>query len=118
MSIPSDAQAASDTLAALERYRLHVTKLTARWMDAELYHTVSLELDKVRHCCHALPQLSGAWVALLIAHAELVAGLWQTSDRPAVERQSDHQRLLGHLLECGDALQAQCMKLLAPGAAA
>jgi len=111
---PSDAQAASDTLAALERYRVHVTKLAARWMDAELYHTVAMELDRVRHACHALPRLSGAWVALLIAHAELVAGLWQLSNRPAGERKADHQRLLQRLLESADALQDQCMKLVGP----
>ena len=109
---PTDAQAASDTLAALERYRLHVTKLTARWMDADLYHTVALDLEAVRRCCHGLPRLSGAWVALLIAHAELVAGLWHLSDRPATERRADHERLMQRLLQSADALQEQCMRLV------
>lgn len=117
-AIPSDAQAASETLAALERYRQHVTKLTARWMDAELYHTVSLDLEDVRRCCHALPRVANTWVALLIAHAELVAGLWQLSNRPATERREDHERLLQRLLQCADALRDACMRQLGPSGGA
>ena len=112
---PSETQAANDTLAALERYRTHVTQLTGRWLDAELYHTVAQDLDAVRRCCRALPRLSGPWVALLIAHAELVHGLWQVSREVSPARTPEHDRLLARVQVSVEALTATCMNLAAPG---
>jgi hypothetical protein len=113
MSGPSSSvpEAARDLLAVLERYGLHVGKLTGRWMDAELYHTVSVDLDAIRHACQRMPGLSSPWIGLLIAHAELMHELWQASSAPAGSPMTERHRLLAKLHEQLRLLQAQCTKL-------
>lgn len=111
---PPESQRAGKTLAALERYQRHVTQLAGRCMDAELYHAVAQDLDEVRHCCQALPSLSGPWVALLIAHAELVHGLWQVTRQAVPERAAEHQRLLARVHDAVQSLAGICMKMAAP----
>jgi hypothetical protein len=108
---PSVPQAARDLLAVLERYGLHVGRLTGRWMDTELYHTVALEIDAIRHACQRLPGLSSPWVALLIAHAELMHALWQASGAPAGSPGTERHRLLAQVHEQLRRLEVQCMKL-------
>lgn len=102
---PPPLHAANEALAALERYEVHLRQLVARWLDAELYHTVSQDMQEVRRCCHALPPLSAGWVALLIAHAELVQALWR--NEPTAQR----QRQLAQVLECVHAVRDRCMRL-------
>lgn len=106
-------QQGREALAALERYQLHLRQLATRRLDAELYHAVSLDIQEVRRCCHALPALSAPWVALLIAHAELSQALWRSSqpDAPAPEHR---ERLLARVLEAVGALQHRCMELPGP----
>lgn len=108
---PSEAQAARELQAVLERYGLHVGQLTGRWMDTELYHTVALEIDAIRHTCQVLPNLSSPWVALLIAHAELMHALWQASGAPPGSLDTERHRLLARLHEQLRRLQAQCERL-------
>jgi hypothetical protein len=108
---PSVPQAARDLLAVLERYGLHVGQLTGRWMDAELYHTVSLEIDAIRHGCQRLPGLSSPWIALLIAHAELMHALWQASSAPPGSPMTERHRLLAKLHGQLRQLEEQCMTL-------
>jgi hypothetical protein len=101
-------QAVGQALAALERYQVHVRQLVSAGGDAELYHTVSLDIQEVRRCCRELPALSAPWVGLLIAHAELSQGLWRT--QPAPER----ERLLEQVLENVRMLQQRCMEMAGP----
>jgi hypothetical protein len=110
-SIP---QAIHEALAALERYQLHLRQVAAARVDPELYHQVSLDIHEVRRCCHALPALSAGWVALLIAHAELSQALWRAGQPQGAPGAEERQQLLGHVLACVRALQAQCMELAAP----
>jgi len=107
----SSPQAVREALAALERYQLHLRQLATRWADAELYHTLSLDLQEVRRCCHLLPTLTGEWVALLIAHAELSQALWRGAPPQPAAVQAERQRLLGRAGECVRALQHRCMDL-------
>lgn len=110
-------QAAGDTLAALERYQSHLRQLVTRWMDMELYRTVSADLEQVRHCCQQMPQLSAGWVGLLIAHAELAHALWDSSRAGSKVTAPERQRLLAQAEARIHALQALCMDLLSPGRA-
>src|SRR5262245_5214339 len=102
-------QAAREALAALERYQLHLRQLATRWVDAELYHHISVDVQEVRRCCHEVPVLSSGWVALLIAHAELSQALWRAA-HPA-SAPEERQRLLGNVFECIAELERQCMGL-------
>jgi len=103
--------AAADLLAALERYARHVAQLTTRWMDAELYNTVSEDVDAVRRGCQSLPGLNSAWVGLLIAHAELMHALWQAASTPREAGAAERQRLLAKVQEDVRNLQALGMRL-------
>lgn len=108
-------QAAGETLAALERYQSHLRQLVAHWMDLELYRTASADLEQVRRCCQQLPQSSGGWVGLLIAHAELAHALWDSSRADSKVTAAERQRLLAQAEARIHALQVLCMDLLAPG---
>lgn len=106
--------AASDTLGALERYHRSVRRLAGDWMDAELYAAVARDIDAVRSACAPVPPLSRWWVELLIAHAEFIQALWQSSrPQPAVTA-TDRQRLLHKVGDSVQRLQAACMALLPP----
>jgi hypothetical protein len=110
----SPSKAASDALAAVERYRRHVRRLCTHWMDLELYHLVSHELEEVRRSCQQVPVLSGPWVAVLIAHAELMHALWQASGTPAASGQPTRERLLARVEQSLAGLEAACIKLAGP----
>lgn len=103
--------AADALLAALERYAQHVTQLTARWSDAQLYHAVSEDVEAVRQGCNGLPGLDTAWVTLLIAHAELMHALWQAGSSPGETGVAQRRRLLGKVQEDVRALQGAAMRL-------
>ena len=108
----SPSEAASEALAAVERYRRYVRQLCTHWTDADLYHLASQELEQVRRSCRGAPALSGRWVAVLIAHAELMHALWQAPGTPPDSGRPLRERLLGRLDESLAALQAACMKLV------
>jgi hypothetical protein len=84
-------QAAGETLAALERYQSHLRQLVAHWM------------------------VSGGWVGLLIAHAELAHALWDSSRAGSKVTAQERQRLLTQAEGRIQVLQALCMDLLSPG---
>lgn len=114
-STPTVPPAVDELLAALERYASHVAQLTGRWMDAELYHTVSQDVDAVRRGCQGLPGADSAWIALLIAHAELMHALWQASSQPAREGSVERGRLLAKVQGDVAALQGIAMRLAGRG---
>jgi hypothetical protein len=113
-SPPSTPQAAHEALAALERYQSHLRQLAVAGVEPELYHQVSLDIHEVRRCCHELPPLSAGWVALLISHAEHSQALWRAGQPQGAPGAEERQQLLGHVMNCVRALQAQCMDLAAP----
>lgn len=108
------SQAAGDTLAAVERYQQHVRKLVDNWMDMELYHAVSGDVEQVRRCCQRLAPLSGPWVALLIAHAELVHGLWRSSQAGSTVTDAQRQKLLAVVDTRVQELRAACAAYVQP----
>ena len=105
-------RAAREALAALERYQLHVTRLVGNWLDMDLYHTVSVDIDLVRRACHGVPHLAAPWVALLIAHAELMHCLWRGSRPGGAAAASERQELLVRTRAACAGMQDMCMQLL------
>ena len=104
------ASSAGTALAALELYLLHVARLAQRPVDAELYQTVAQDIATVRLACRELPQASTAWTGLLIAHAELMHGLWLGSRG----QQPDLAGQLERVRENAQRVQAVCMRLAGP----
>ena len=91
---------AQEVEASLAAYATHVRELVFTWLDMELYHTVSAEIDEIRAACAGRPELSVPWVALLVSHAELVHCLWrrgQPGERPG---SGEVQQLLREHLQC------------------
>lgn len=107
----SPQAAASHALAALERYQAHLRKLSTQWMDLELYRRVGDELDQIRQGCRELPEVTLAWVDLLIAHAELVQNLWQSSRPGAPASAEGRRQLLDRVGARVAALQDKCMRV-------
>lgn len=108
---PSSRDAASHALGALERYRVRVRRLAANWRDLDLYRAVGDDLEQVRAGCVAVPALSAGWVGLLIAHAELIQCLWESSVRPRTAA-SERERLLQKVESQAGVLELACMKLV------
>jgi hypothetical protein len=114
-AVPSPSQAATETLAALESYQSNVRRLVDSWTDLRLYQAVSHDLEAVRRCCQQLPAFSSAWVALLIAHAELAHGLWDSSRTGSRVTADERQRLLALAEQRVQALHTLCKEFVAPG---
>ena len=76
-SAPALDAIALQLTAALDQYDRDVGRMVDTWLDMELYHGVSEEIEEIRLYSAALPRISVQWVELLIAHAELVHCLWR-----------------------------------------
>jgi hypothetical protein len=109
------SQAAGATLAALERYQLHVRRLVASRLDTDLYRSVSDDVEEVRRNCRKLPRLTGPWVALLIAHAELIDGLWRSAREGSTVTDAERRELLAQAIERAAGVASACMELLRAG---
>ncbi len=94
--------------ATLARYERHVRRLAATWLDMDLYHTVSAEVDDIGRTCTLMPDVRVSWVALLVSHAELVHSLWRTGEPAAAEGAGSALALQEHL-QCIDSLARRCL---------
>mgnify|MGYP001627241169 CR=1 FL=1 len=102
---------ATDLATALDRYEQDVEDLVRAWPDAERYRRVTESMERVRACSALLPRLSVRCVELLIAHAELMQGLWDSREArqpteavwPAVEQHRS----------CIFALREACLTIMA-----
>jgi hypothetical protein len=97
--------------AALERYQMHMDALTDPWADRERYALAGRAFDEVRMLKGALPQLSGAMVELLIAHVELVEGLWLALTGRASG--DDTSRLRQRHEQAVSRMHGQCVRVFA-----
>ena len=75
---------AFELAAAVENYEQACEQLVATRPDMALYQSVSRQVDHMRLLCASLPQVSVAWVGLLISHAELVHCLWRCGEKSAL----------------------------------
>jgi hypothetical protein len=94
--------------ALLEQYEQDVEELTATWWNAEVYERVNQGLSEMRLLCAGLPQMSVAWVHVLISHAELVNCLWRSATKPQ-DCRSPEDCKAEHLLAVG-ALRQKCLR--------
>ena len=63
--------------AALEAYEQDIARLVRRPMDGDAYQGASRKMDQMRLYAASLPQVSVAWVEVLIRHFELTQALWR-----------------------------------------
>ena len=99
--------------AALARYEGHVRALAGTWLDMELYEQVSGEIDEIKAFCAGMPQVTVAWSALLVSHAELIHALWKDAHmaHPAGTEPAD--RLLAEHIACIRVLSWRCLRVAA-----
>lgn len=104
---------AVEVVASLDAYERHVRQLVFTWLDMDLYGTVSAEIDTIRLCCAAMPELSVPWVALLVSHAELVHCLWRSGQPGQHLATGELQRHLQEHLQCIATLAERSRRLRA-----
>ena len=98
--------------AALEKYDQDVARMVDTWLDMDLYHEVSEEIDQIRMYSAALPRLSVGWVELLIAHAELVHSLWRLRFQEDGADRTRLEEVHARHAECVEFLRVRCLRLL------
>jgi phage-related protein len=115
MSAPQSAALTAITFqlaAALDQYDLQFDALLRNWPDMDAYQGVSKGIDELRLYTAALPELSVAYVSLLIAHAEVVHCLWKRSNAQAcTEEQFAGARDAHRVAVAG--LRRRCLRALA-----
>jgi hypothetical protein len=95
--------------AALDGYEEKLFALDVDRADTQAIAAMQLELRRLCTCCLGLPQLSGAALALLLAHHRLLADLsHQGSGRPA----DVAARSLRAVQEALEQLRSRCRELL------
>jgi hypothetical protein len=112
--LPGTRVTALHAVRLLARYERHVRRMSLTWLDMDLYHTVSAEVDAIGLACAQLPGVKLPWVALLVSHAELVHTLWRTGTPPSGPPGGSTTALEEHL-HCIDALARRCVRLAGLG---
>jgi hypothetical protein len=77
--------------------------------DAAQYRRVSGHIDNMRLYASALPDVSVAWVEVLIRHFELTHGLWRGQQAPGGV---DLRALQAQLLDAVRRLSRKCAQLM------
>ena len=106
---------------ALDRYEQDVEDLVRGWPDPARYRRVTEGMEHVRTASAFLPRLSISFIALLIAHAELMQSLWDSRDAkqpseavwPTVEQ---HRGAVFRLREACLTIMAGTHRFAHPGA--
>jgi hypothetical protein len=98
--------------ATIDSYEQHVEELLAAWPDMERYRTVSESIEEIRRYASALPAVSVQFVALLIAHTELVHALWKQTNDPGHAANPALAPAREQHGECIAALRQKCRGLL------
>jgi hypothetical protein len=96
-------------VAALDAYQADVASLAAPCVAPESYQRLRLRLDEMRGYAAALPDVSVAWVELLIRHFELAHALWKHQHGGAGE---DLDGLHDRHRESVARLRARCLLVL------
>jgi hypothetical protein len=96
--------------ATLERYEDEVEGMLLCPLDADQYRRVSAHIDEMRLYASALPEVSVAWVEVLIRHFELTHHLWRVQQ--ARGGREDQARLLDGLTQSVRRLSRKCAQLM------
>lgn len=103
---------AFEAAAALEAYEHQLLAMRRPGAQPRRIATIQRELRRVCGCCLRLPQLSGASLALLLAHHRLLAELARSDADQAVRPAA---AALQEVEQCVVILQRACRELfLAP----
>jgi hypothetical protein len=103
---------AVDLAAALDRYEQDVEDLVRVWPDPEHYRRVIDAMEQVRLAAAPLPRLSIRAVELLISHAELVQGLWDSTD-PRLQAEESVWPVVEQHRACVFRLREACLTIMA-----
>jgi len=104
---------AMQLVGALDRYEGDVATMLDTWLDMDIYRQVSDQVEEIRLCSSALPQVSVPWVELLIAHTELVHCLWRQQFDSAEKHIAACAELRARHGECVATLRARCLRVVA-----
>jgi len=108
---PALSAVAFQLAAALESYSRNMRPLSgAGSFNPDLYRRVSQQMDEMRMYAADLPQVSVAWVELLIRHFELTHGLWRVQNQGAAA--ADLPQLHGQLQDAVQRLSRRCAQLM------
>lgn len=97
-------------VARLEHYEQDMGQMLACPTDPELYGEVARHMDQMRLYAASLPEVSVAWVELLIRHFELTHCVWRM--RQAGEGAAELQELRGQHQEAVQSLARKCRQLI------
>ena len=78
--------------ATLAKYEADLARLVPSRFDPDLYQQVSRHVDDMRMYSAALPQVSVAWVELLIRHFELTHAIWRLGQGKSTAEEIDGLR--------------------------
>jgi hypothetical protein len=109
---PAVDAAAFQLAGKLEAYERDVDAMVDTWLDPDLYRRVREDVEELRRLGTAFPAFSVQWVELLIAHAELVHGLWREKfehDGAFLFEARERHRF------CMQALRQRCLSQLLQG---
>ena len=95
--------------AALEAYEEDVAAMVHAPRDPEIYHRVTRKMDEMRLYAAALPQVSVAWVEVMIRHFELTHGMWRAQKEGGPP---DLGGLHANLQEAVLRLSRKCVQLM------
>jgi hypothetical protein len=98
--------------AALDQYEQDVLRMMDAWVDIELYGEVSTQVEKIRMYSSSLPEVRVQWVELLIAHAELVHGLWRTHSARTGDARESLEEVQARHAHAIAALRDRCLRLV------
>jgi hypothetical protein len=98
--------------AAVESYEHQVEALLAAWPDMERYRTVTESIEDIRRYAAVLPTVSVQFVALLIAHTDLVHALWKQTNDAAGRDSGALQAVRDQHRDSVAALRHKCKGLL------
>lgn len=107
---PAFSAIAFQLAAALDAYEQDVACLTRGPFDTDAYQRATRRMDQMRMYAAALPQLSVAWVEVMIRHFELTHGIWRLQKDPA--EKVDLLVLNCGLREAVQRLARKCMQLM------
>ena len=103
---------AAQLVAALASYEQEVEALLAAWPDMAHYEGVGARIDDIRRHAAGLPTVSVQFVALLIAHTELVHVLWTQVNGASPQHAQHLQAAREQHRECAAGLRLRCKALL------
>ena len=107
----STGSARAATAILLDCYLNDVRKLVLPRADPQLHARLHRELQAIRRSCALGPELSLAWLHLLVAHAELAHGVWSDECAHCAIPSLERRRQLRRVIEAAAELRRHWLRL-------